>query len=190
MRAEAVKRQVGPAIYQAMEPGDQIIAGTLAMPGSAPAWDALAALPAIPVGIAGGINFFTNVSSPIFGVLAGIGVLSAFLMLPLQFRRAPVFVAVTRQQLICYRLSRMGNEPARVQFCAPLASVRITSLGSALPRWRSVRYNGPGADDRGLRLNVHGRWRKDLEEVLAALQSSGAAVEPTPRSVRDVTLPQ
>jgi hypothetical protein len=186
VRTEAVKRRVGPALYRSMEPGDQIIAGTLAMPGAAPAWDALAALPALAAGIAASLNFFTSASNPTLGAVADIGVLSTFcLMLPLQFRRGPVFLAATQRQLICYRLSRFGNEPMRPLFCAPLASVRITSLRSALPPWKSVRYNGPGAGDRGLRLNIHGRWRKDLDEVLAALQTSGAAVEPTP-----VPLPQ
>ena len=55
--------------------------------------------------------------------------------------------------------------------------MRITSLGSGTPRWRSVRYSGPGAGDRDLRLNVYGHWHKDLDEVLAALQAGGAAVE-------------
>jgi hypothetical protein len=121
VRREAVRRRVGPALYQVMEPGDQIIAGTWAMSGSAPAWDALAALPAIALGIAGGANHFTNVSGPftnvsgpVFGGAASMSVFfSTLLMLPLQLRRRQVFVAVTQRQFICYRLSRMGNEPTR-----------------------------------------------------------------------------
>jgi hypothetical protein len=129
-----------------MEPGDQIIAGTLAMPGAAPAWDALAALPALAAGIAASLNFFTSASNPTLGAVADIGVLSTFcLMLPLQFRRGPVFLAATQRQLICYRLSRFGNEPMRPLFCAPLASVRITSLRSALPPWKSVPAPVTGA---------------------------------------------
>jgi hypothetical protein len=87
----------------------------------------------------------------------------------------PVFIAVTQRQFICYRLSRVGNEPIRPLFRAPLTWVRMTTLVSGLPRGRSVRYSGPGAGYRGLRLNVHARWRKDLDQVLAALQASGAA---------------
>jgi len=44
-------------------------------------------------------------------------------------------------------------------------------------RTTSFRYSGPGAEGQGLRLNVHLRWRQDLDEVLGALQDGGAAVE-------------
>jgi hypothetical protein len=90
VRREVVKRRVGPALDQALEPGDRIIAGTLAVSGYSPAWDLLAAAPAIASGVA------------------------------------------------------------------------------------------ETTGDRGLRLNVHARWGKDLDEVLAALQTSGAAVEGAP----------
>jgi hypothetical protein len=191
VRREAVKRRVGPALYQAMEPGDQIIAGTLAISGSAPAWDALAALPALAGGIAGGVNLFSNVSGPAFGADASISVIfGTFLMLLFQLRRGPVFLAVTQRQLICYRLARMDNEPTRLLFCAPLAAVRMTSLRRRMPFWRSVRYSGPGTGDRSLRFNVQGNWRKDLDEVLAALQAGGAAVEGAPpRPVPTISSP-
>lgn len=179
MRKEVVKRRVGPALYQAMEPGDQIIAGTWAMSGSSPAWDVLAAVPAVAGGVVAAANLFGyHTASPGFP-LVGIG-LNPFILVPLQYRRRPVFIAVTQRQLICYRLSRIGNEPTRLFFCAPLASVRMTSLRSGIPRWRSIHYSGPGASDRGLRLNVYGHWRKDLDEVLTALQASEAAVDGTP----------
>jgi hypothetical protein len=180
VRREAVRRRVGPVLYQVMEPGDQIIAGTWAMSGWSAAWDALAGLPAIAGGVVGAGGLFGSFNPPSgFGVTVGLG-LGPVVLLPLQFWRRPVFVAVTRQQLICCRLSRMGGEPTRLLFRAPLAAVRMTSLRGGALRWRSVRYTGPGADGRGLRLNVHGRWREDLDEVLAALQAGGAAVEGLP----------
>jgi hypothetical protein len=180
VRTDVVKRRVGPALYQAMEPGDQIIAGALAMSGYSPAWDVLASVPSVAGGAVSSVGLFSTAGSPGLA-LVGLGV-SPFILVPLQIGRRPLFVAVTQRQFICYRLSRVGSEPTRLLFCAPLASVRMTSLGSWAPRWRSVRYSGPGAGDRGLRLNVHARWRKDLDEVLAALQASGAAVEGTPRA--------
>jgi hypothetical protein len=181
VRKEVVKRRVGPALYQAMEPGDEIIAGTWAMSGCSPAWDVLASVPSVVGGAVSSVSLFSTAGSPGLALI-GLG-LSPFILVPLQIGRRPLFVAVTQRQFICYRLSRFGNEPTRLLFCAPLASVRITSLESWAPRWRSVRYTGPGAGDRGLRLNVHGRWRKDLDEVLAALQAGGAAVEGIPRAV-------
>jgi hypothetical protein len=49
-----------------------------------------------------------------------------------------------------------------------------------MPNWGAVRYSGPGADGRGVRFNVSGRWRRDLNEVLVALQAGGAAVDGMP----------
>jgi hypothetical protein len=49
-----------------------------------------------------------------------------------------------------------------------------------MPRSRSIRYYGPGAEGRSLRLNVIGRWRRDLDEVLAALYARGASVAGLP----------
>jgi hypothetical protein len=179
VRKEVVKRRVGPALYQAMEPGDQIMAGTWAMSGCSPAWDVLAGAPGIVSGVVGSVGLFSSSTASPGLALVGLG-LSPLILVPLQLGRRPLFIAITQRQFICYRLSRFGNEPTRLLFCAPLASVRITSLGSGTPRWRSVRYSGPGAGDRNLRLNVYGHWRKDLDEVLAALQAGGAAVEGTP----------
>jgi hypothetical protein len=177
-RRETVKREAGRAIYPVLGPGDQIIAGTWALTGPSPAWDLLPGLPAIAGGVSGGLDLFSSISVPVFGVAAGAGVVvgSYPLTLAVQLRRRPVFIAVTQRELICYRLSRIGNEPVSLLFRAPLAAVRVTRLGSAMPRWRSVRYTGPGAESRGLRLNVGGRWRQDLDEVLTALQAGGAAV--------------
>jgi hypothetical protein len=187
-RREVVKRRVEPALHKVMQPGDQITAGTWALSGSAPAWDALAGLPAIAGGVAGAAGLVSNYSPPADLAAIGLG-LAPFALFPLQLRRSPVFVAVTRDQLICYRLSRIGNQPARLLFCAPLAAVRMTILGNGALRWRSVRYRGPGAGDRGLRLNVPGRWRADLDEVLAALRAGGAAVDGTSLERRPGMLP-
>jgi hypothetical protein len=178
VRREVVKRRVGPALYQAMEPGDQIIAGTWAMSGCSPAWDVLAGAPGVASGVAGAVALFSSYAASPIPALVGLG-LSPLILVPLQHWRRPVFIAVTQRQFICYRLSKVGNEPIRLLFCAPLTAVRMTSLGCGAPRWTSVRYSGPGAGDRGLRLNVQARWRKDLDAVLAALHASGAAVEGT-----------
>jgi hypothetical protein len=96
----------------------------------------------------------------------------------LQFWRRPVFVAVTQQQ--CYAMSRFGNEPSRLLFSAPLEAVRVTNLGRRVPNWRAVKYCGPGVESQSLRFNSSRRWRKDLNEVLTALQVGGAAVDGTP----------
>lgn len=167
VRRNTVKRSVGPALYQVMEPGDLIIAGTLAVTGPTPWLEALGAVP-IVVAVAG---ITTGVTLEPFWQFCNLA------LLVLAFTRRPVFVAVTQRQLICYRLSRMNNAPVRLLFCAPLVSTRVTYLGRSWPRWRSFRYDGPGAEGRSLRLNVVGRWRQDLDEVLTAVQTQGGGVE-------------
>ena len=182
VRRNTIKREVGPALYKVMEPGDQIIAGTWAMAGPTPWLDTLVAVPFIAFSVAG---FTTGASpSPLWGVTPSL------VPLVLLVWRRPVFVAVTERQLICYRLSRMTNEPVRLMFCAPLLAVRVTSLGRSGPRSTSIRYDGPGAEKRSLRLNVIGRWRQDLDEVLAALHARGASVAgPLHRPVPAGTMP-
>jgi hypothetical protein len=167
VRRNTVKRAVGPALYRVMEPGDQIIAGTWAVTGPTPWLEMLGALPCVFAVAA----ITTDVRLEPFWQLVNLA------SLVLLFMRRPVFVAVTKRQLICYRLSRMDNAPVRLLFCAPLLSTRVTYLGRSWPRWRSIRYDGPGAEGRSLRLNVAGRWRQDLDEVLAALQAQGGGVE-------------
>jgi hypothetical protein len=149
-----------------MEPGDRIIAGTWAMTGPAPWLDMLGLVPLV----------FMFVESTAGVPLDPFQPLASFLPLVLLIWRRPVFVAVTQRQLICYRQSRMNNAPVRLLFCAPLVSTRVTYLGRLWPHWASVRYDGPGAEGRGLRLMVAGRWRRDLDEVLAALQLQGGIV--------------
>ena len=161
-----------------MEPGDQIMAGALAVTGPSAAWDLFLALPALAGGVTGALGLFSSVNPP--QLLGPVLVFVPFLFAwPLQLRRRPVFVAVTQRQFICYRMSRLGNEPLRLLFSAPLAAVRMTDRGGGMPNWKAVRYTGPGADGRDLRLNVSRRWRGDLNELLAALQV-GAAVDGTP----------
>jgi hypothetical protein len=178
IRRATIKLRVGPALYRVMKPGDQIVAGTSAMAGPAPWLDMIVAVPYVA------FSFASIGANPNFAVYC-VGAGGTWLWsMAMQFRRRPVFVAVTQRQLICYRLSRMASEPTRLMFCAPLAAVRMTSAGARAPRWRSIRYSGPGAESRGLRFNVLGRWRQDLDEVLTALRAGGAGVEGLPPSPR------
>ena len=130
----------------------------------------------------GAANLSGNFSPP--QLLGPVLVSSRFLIAwPLQFWRKPVFIAVTQRQFICYRMSRFGHEPSRLLFSAPLAAVRVTNLGGRMPNWGAVEmHGGPGIDGRSLRLNASRRWRKDLNEVLVALQVGGAAVDGMPPS--------
>jgi hypothetical protein len=173
VRRTTIKLRVAPALERVVEPGDRVIAGMSAMTGPAPLLDLAVGLPVIVLSFVG-IGARTDVIA-LWGGLA-----SWLLSTALLFSRRPVFIAVTERQLICYRLSRIGSEPTRLLFCAPLITVSMTSVGRGALRWRSVRYSGPGAEGPSLRLNVRGRWRRDLDEVLMALHAGGAAVPGVP----------
>jgi hypothetical protein len=165
-----IRQQAGPALYQVMEPGDEIMAGLLAKTGLPPLLDSIAVLAPVAVAFAGiipgrSMTFIWAGSLPSLATVA------------IPFLHRPVFVAVTREQLICYQLSRIRNKPVRLMFRAPLTLVRLTGTSRSVLRWRSVRYSGPGAERRMLRLNVYGAWRADLAGAVTALQVGGAAVE-------------
>lgn len=162
VRRKTIKREVGPALRAVLEPGDQIVAETWATTGPGPWLDVVGAILVMASEFAG----FKIGTAALWGGFTAICV-----PLTMMIMRRPVFVAVTERELICYRLSRGTNDPDRLWFRAPLLTVRVTSLGPVVfSRWRSIRYDGPGVDGRGLRLNVYGRWRRDLDE-----RTSGAA---------------
>jgi hypothetical protein len=108
------------------------------------------------------------------GVLAVGGLLW---QLPLWLRK-PVFVVVTRRQLVCFLLSRLdpSGTPRARMFAVPLVSGSITRS-----RW-SLRYTGP--DGKTIRLNKDPlAWhaRRDMNEVVAALQASLRGQRPVSR---------
>jgi hypothetical protein len=168
VRKSSIKREIGPALYKVMEPGDRVIAGTWAVAGPGPWLDLLGCVPFFAFGTVG---LVTGASPDPFWLMTPWAIL-----LGLLFWRKPVFIAVTERQLICYRLSRTANKPLRPWFCAPLLTVRVTFLNCSLSRWTSIRYDGPGVEGRGLRLNLTPSWGRDLDEVLAALHDRGASV--------------
>jgi hypothetical protein len=170
VRRKTIKLQVEPALREVMEPDDEIMAGMLAMAGLSPLTEIMVSLPVIVFTFAG-----IGAGRDILGIW--ITLLGSWLTLAITLRRRSVFVAVTQRQLICCRLAKFGNEPVRPLFCTPLTAVRITGTGRRTLSWKSVRYIGPGAKDRGMQFHVYRSWLKDLAEVLTALETGGAAVE-------------
>jgi hypothetical protein len=80
-----------------------------------------------------------------------------------------VFVAVTRRQLICYRLKFGDGWPDRLLLAVPLAA------GSFKRRRWSVTYTGP--DGKVFRFSVLPSWTRDFAELATALKASRTAVE-------------
>lgn len=171
-----IKGRVGPALYSVMEPGDDIVAGTMTAARSRPCLEVLVVLAGLGIGT---VELFGNLGHGLNpgarAILGAVGFGAGMAPAVAQIMRKPVFVAVTQRQLICYRMSRFDHAPVRLVLRAAPTSVRITSSGHGR-LWSSVRYCGPGARKRGLRLCTGRIWREDLDEVLAALQLAGAAV--------------
>jgi hypothetical protein len=171
-----IRARVSPALYSAMEPGDQVVADMVAQTGPSIAIDLAVSLCLVLASLAdlalctwrlvhgeGGADPLG--ATAIFG-----GVLA---LVPLWLRK-PVFVVVTRRQVFCYRLNRFDTSgtPREMMFAVSLPSASITRT-----RW-SLRYTGP--DGKAIRFNSG--WtrksRQDLNDVVAALEASGNMVEP------------
>jgi hypothetical protein len=94
----------------------------------------------------------------------------------LRLRHAPLFFAVTEQQVICYELTRLDSFPVRLKFCAPLPAVRLTRGRSGGLCWRSLVVSAAGTEGREMRLYVERKWRRDVAKALAAVEAGGSAV--------------
>lgn len=163
-----------------MEPGDEVVADMLAKTGPTLALDlaattAVVVLAAVAFALSGWRLAHSEGGLDVpGGVLAAGGPLAQLSL----WLRKPVFVAVTRKQLICVQLMRMKpSTPRQILFAVPLPSGSISRS-----RW-SLRYTGP--DGKTIRLNNGLAWhaRRDMNEVVAALQASGVIVESGARSI-------
>lgn len=151
----AIKRTANAALFQIIDPDDQIVAGSWALTGS-PRWlDLLHAVKALRV-------------VPLLGQL----VPPVDLLVPLVGRRT--YVAVTRRRMIFIQLSWPRNMPGQAVLDVPVSVVRISG-GRRGVTLDSVRYSGPGEIDLGI--STPRQWRSDFEEVLTALRAGGASVE-------------
>jgi hypothetical protein len=156
-----------------MEPDDVVVAGALTRTGP-PVWFSQGILPLmwsaplalIAVSLPSGPHHeYVSAAVCLTGFLLGI-VQSLSLLLSKH-----VFVAVTRRQFICYRLT-LSDVPRRLMFATPLPA------GSVSRGRGSLRYTGP--DGKSVRLSVPyfwRGWRQDLTEVADALQASGVMMQ-------------
>jgi hypothetical protein len=169
------KRSVGPVLNAVMEPGEQILAGSLAVTGWWRWREACIGLGlSCPALLAGPLPVLGH-ASPLGSLL--LGTLLPILLLPLfvlDVTRRNVFVAVTDRQLIC--LSMRNMTPSRVRFHVPIGSFQIRKVMSR-NRYRSLAYAGPGVRTPRLRVTATGRWRQDMDEVTETLQAAGVPVD-------------
>ena len=110
---------------------------------------------------------------------AVLGLLSAAVVsVPGTFLRRSVFIAVTRSQVICYRVTRWRGQPWSVQesFRAPLSAVYINGSARRGRRSWSMTFK---VHQRGVArgtaptLTIAPAWLGDLDEVLRATKDAG-----------------
>lgn len=171
----SVELRESPALRQILEPGDRIVAGTVASEGL---WLLISTLVTLILVLT---FFLAAVITRDAHVYLPILIASAVVNAAVQSRQKIYFVVVTERQLICQRLSRLTGRLTRLLFTAPLAAAHVTA-GGQTPLGKSVRYSGPGPHRQGLHLYVGNRSAGDLEEVLAALQAGGASVAGLPQA--------
>lgn len=174
-----MKLRVGPALYSVMEPDDEILAGASTCTGPSPWVDVLA-----PLGFVLVLATFLPPGNliwhiPVPGVVAEIlwCVVTGLTLgsVALTFLRKQLFVAVTRRQVICYRLTKVG-EPARLMVAVPRPAESVTcqdrTITVAAPAGKAT-----GTAGKAIRLNASLYWRRELEQVIQALQANGALVQ-------------
>ena len=150
-----IKRRANAALFQLIDPDDQIVAGTWALTGP-PVWLDLLHAPILLRKVP----------------LLGQWVPPLDLLIPVVGRRT--WVAVTRRRMIGVRLSWPKNKPGQVVLDVPVSAARISGDRRGLVL-DSVRYTGPGESDLGI--STPRQWRSEFDEVLAALRAGGASVE-------------
>lgn len=186
--------EVGRAIREVMEPGENVLAATKAK--AMGSWRPILLYLVLPV-----LAFFwaitvlgstTSLNIVVALVLVWVPIGIAYMWLTNywsnQGPRRPVYLAVTEQQLICLTLTK-GGQPGSLMFNTPLSTVQIRCLRRPLQGWSYLRYRGPSpglrwSSDRYPDVSSHGLWlyssrnqRNDMTKVLRASQSAGARVD-------------
>ena len=134
-------------------------------------WGAAAFLALALAMAAGGLAIlFGRQPGPLTSGPVIIGLALPVLALGIQFLPRPMYVAVTGQRVICYRLSRLRSAP-RLVFAVPLVDLRIVNYRSGT-YGGSMRCEVPG--HKRIRLDASRAGRKEFAGVGMALARSGA----------------
>jgi hypothetical protein len=114
--------------------------------------------------------------------------LAVFAVVPAAVATVPAFIAdrfyrrmliaVTGQQLICWRLSAFRQRPTEMVFAVPLGGARLSGY-RVRRRATAVRYER--LCRRPLVLTAYSHCRKDLADVIETARAAGAVVETSPQ---------
>jgi hypothetical protein len=173
-------RQVDEALVPVLAEGDRLLAGARVVTGPPPVLVAIAApILGMIVGSDIATTFGSATPSPWLGALnAGLWILAALVIATGQ---RPMFIAISRQQLICARLTVVRRRPVRV-VTVPLTAARIDRYRGG-PAMTSIAVKPPG--ERLLCLHAVGRKRQPgLDDVLMWARRAGVPIGTRPRRRR------
>jgi hypothetical protein len=127
--------------------------------------------------LAAGVLFI--VGKPAAAGLVGVCFAPSCLVSLVAPRRTPTYIVVTTSRVYLIPTPRSRRGRARAITRTPVACVRV-GHGRAGRFRRVVRLEGPAFPPKGVHFLVTGAWRADLDDVLAAISTGHAAVEPPP----------
>jgi hypothetical protein len=106
-----------------------------------------------------------------------------FLGLIVAYTRKFYFLTLTNTSVVVNTCSRYTNRPGDVVFAFPINQFPVVKV-KRVRVWSSMFVQFPG-QDKPTRLNIHGYWRRELDQLLAALPqpavvpAQGGAPAPT-----------
>jgi len=169
-------RRVDAALKPVLADDDSWIAAARVVSGPPPVLVTIAAaILGMVVGSDIATTFGSATPSPWLGALnAGLWILSALVIASGQ---RPMFIAISRQRLICGRLTAVRQRPVRV-VTVPLTAARIDRCRRGL-RGTSIAVKLPGKGM--LYLHAIGRKRQpDLDNVLMWVRRAGVPIGTRP----------
>lgn len=176
-------RQVDAALAPVLSADDGLIAGARVVTGPSPGPMAFVA-----AGVTGNLlTVATSLARPAPGAEVWAPALAGLILAAIQgYIQRPMFVGISRDQLICVRLTAFRRRPLRVA-TMPL-SVAVIDHYTRHSRTTSVTISPPGS--RRLRLHASGRKRQaQLDCVLQRAAAAGVPIRTQRRGGRVPTAP-
>lgn len=182
-------------------PADDLVAGTMA--SSRPGLLAIIGTVVIVSTLLTQAQIFLGGLAQAIATYGGFSISSLITTFVLTRMRRPAYLTVTQDEIICYHVPKMSQQPARarVLFRAPSSAIRVRGPRNKEGGNWAIRFACRGPEQQSIQawlkevrlrlafqqsLTVDRSWFRELGEVMTALQVSGAEVQP---ALLDITAP-
>jgi hypothetical protein len=163
-----MRRRLEPALSQALEPGDEVVAEAVGLDGP---WQLVTMMIFFLIAATTMIMAQSN-----FGAASEVLMYGGVVYVFLQVRQPAFCLAATRRALIVYRIGRFTGRPIRLAFTAPLPTVTVSTAQRRGQLGRAVQVSVPGQRTKRLRLLSRSRAQDRTDMLMAALLAGGARV--------------